>query len=369
MLASSLTYLDARDNRLAGPADAHAPHLAALGRLKTLLLMSPGGGQPNPICASRGYRRGVFDAARSLLTLDGAVNGTVVDGDFVDGTVDGTVGGTVDGGGGGVGGEDVGGDVGGGSGGGGGVVGVGGGGVGDGGGGGLDSVPMDHEADFEAASGAEAGAGVKAAGVGAVLEQAPTPRFDAVADRFRSRRERMMRGGGGGRRADEEGSEASFGGVSMMSVGGAESEGWGDGWSEGGDGQMRKDVGVGGSWKGGARGALLHSEETAVVDGEATGGDSGGGGGGGGGRNGRGRGAAYGGHAAADAIEVSGVAGTLKDDVAEEHGLLSRLRSVAQEARLEVMDSRLQALHVSVGVSLAKAIFFYCKPCPILIIK
>ncbi|CAM9974583.1 unnamed protein product, partial [Ectocarpus sp. 12 AP-2014] len=31
--------------------------------------------------------------------------------------------------------------------------------------------------------------------------------------------------------------------------------------------------------------------------------------------------------------------------VAEEHGLLSRLRSVAQEARLEVMDSRLQDLH------------------------
>lgn len=70
-LASSLVFLDVRDNRIAGPVEEHAPHLAALARLNTLLLMSPGGGQTNPVCAFPGYRAAVFAAAFSLDTLDG----------------------------------------------------------------------------------------------------------------------------------------------------------------------------------------------------------------------------------------------------------------------------------------------------------
>lgn len=70
-LASSLVYLDVRDNRIAGPAHAHTPHLAALARLSSLLLMSPGGGQANPVCASTGYREVMFSATCSLETLDG----------------------------------------------------------------------------------------------------------------------------------------------------------------------------------------------------------------------------------------------------------------------------------------------------------
>lgn len=51
--------------------EGHAPHLAALARLNTLLLMSPEGEQTNPVCASPGYRAAVFAAASSLDTLDG----------------------------------------------------------------------------------------------------------------------------------------------------------------------------------------------------------------------------------------------------------------------------------------------------------
>lgn len=76
-LASSLTYLDARENRIAGPTGTHAPQLAALGRLKNLVLASRGGRgrgggwHSNPVCACRDYRRDIFAAARSLETLDG----------------------------------------------------------------------------------------------------------------------------------------------------------------------------------------------------------------------------------------------------------------------------------------------------------
>lgn len=78
-VASSLAHLDARDNRISGPTDAHAPHLAALGRLKSLLLMSPDGSQPNPVCACHDYRSDVFAAARSLEILDG-IEATVTPG-------------------------------------------------------------------------------------------------------------------------------------------------------------------------------------------------------------------------------------------------------------------------------------------------
>lgn len=73
-LASSLTYLDARENRIAGPTGAHAPQLAALGRLKNLVLASRGrrgGGHPNPVCTWEEYRRDIFAVVRSLQTLDG----------------------------------------------------------------------------------------------------------------------------------------------------------------------------------------------------------------------------------------------------------------------------------------------------------
>ncbi|CAM9286632.1 unnamed protein product, partial [Discosporangium mesarthrocarpum] len=70
-LASSLSFLDVRDNHLAAPLETHAPHLASLGHVVEVLLMSPGGGQANPICSVEGYRAGMFMSMRSLQRLDG----------------------------------------------------------------------------------------------------------------------------------------------------------------------------------------------------------------------------------------------------------------------------------------------------------
>lgn len=62
-------------------------------------------------------------------------------------------------------------------------------------------------------------------------------------------------------------------------------------------------------------------------------------------RGGVGGGAGAGGSGDEDALLPPLLRG--EDAAEEEQGLLSRLRSIAQEARLEVMDSRLQDLHVS----------------------
>ncbi|CAM9480031.1 unnamed protein product, partial [Choristocarpus tenellus] len=70
-LASSLVFLDVRDNHLNAPVETHAPHLAALGNVTELLMMSPRGGQANPLCFSGTYRGGIFASMRSLVKLDG----------------------------------------------------------------------------------------------------------------------------------------------------------------------------------------------------------------------------------------------------------------------------------------------------------
>lgn len=161
---------------------------------------------------------------------------------------------------------------------------------------------------------ARGGVGQGAVEAGAAPEIVPMPRFDALAGRFRRRRGRLGRGGERGLGEGSEGSPR----VSPSSVSVTDSVN--DGWSEGDDGQGR-------AWcdadRPRQRGGI-HPEETpgrAVRSG-----DGGGSGRGGGGDAGAG----------------------VEEDGSEEQGLLSRLRSVAQEARLEVMDSRLQDLHVSV---------------------
>ncbi|CAM9387669.1 unnamed protein product [Ectocarpus sp. 8 AP-2014] len=313
-LASSLTHLDARDNRIAGPAGAHAPHLAALGRLESLALTSVGRGrrvQLNPICACRGYREDVFAAARSLKTLDGE-NASLF---FED----------------------------------------------------RETAATPAEAAAKRKSGARAqqqrrsvaaaadvtentpaasepGGGRNAAAETAIPVAAVTalvapeevpiaPRFDALAGRFRHRRRRRpgvaAEGGGGRGRCldDDDDDEISSRRVAVQSAG-VESSSSDAGWSEGDGDSLREShaegfdadsFGVVGS------AGRVDTEETAAraVPGRRKGG--------GGGRG--------------IFDWESGVREALGEDVAEEHGLLSRLRSVAQEARLEVMDSRLQHLH------------------------
>ncbi|CBJ29266.1 Hypothetical leucine rich repeat protein [Ectocarpus siliculosus] len=313
-LASSLTHLDARDNRIAGPAGAHAPHLAALGRLESLALASVGRGrrvQPNPICACRGYREDVFAAARSLKTLDGE-NASFF---FEDRETAATpaeaaakresgaraqqqrrsVAAAA--------------DV-------------------------TEDTPAASEPGGDRNAAAETAIPVAAVTALVAPEEVPiAPRFDALAGRFRHRRRRRpgvaAEGGGGRGRCldDDDDDEMSSRRVAVQSAG-VESSSSDAGWSEGdGDGLRESHAegfdadsfGVVGS------AGRVDTEETAAraVPGRRK--DGGGG-----------RGIFDG---------ESGVREALGEDVAEEHGLLSRLRSVAQEARLEVMDSRLQDLH------------------------
>ena len=167
----------------------------------------------------------------------------------------------------------------------------------------------------------------------------PTPRIDAVAGRF------LRRQGGGqpkrdsrwrlryeGRGVGESLVEYSDGdGSPRASVSWASSDGrlaGDDGWSEGKNGVDRPDVGpakhpedaVGRCVIGVSRGIETRARvgrerEEGIFD---------------------------------DDEESSGHGeGSGEDVVAEEQHLLNRLRSVAQEARLEVMDSRLQDMHVS----------------------
>ncbi|CAM9859750.1 unnamed protein product, partial [Ectocarpus fasciculatus] len=319
-LASSLTHLDARDNRIAGPAGAHAPHLAALGRLESLALASVGRGrrvQPNPICACRGYREDVFAAARSLKTLDGK-NASLF---FVEDREKTAAA--------------------------------------------LaaeeataaerkirakarqqqqrrsSSVAAAEDVAEDTPAASEPGGGGNAAAAAVTAVVAPegvmpiAPRFDALAGRFRHRRRRppppATAGSGGRGRCsdDDDDGEISSPRVAVQQSAGVESSSGDAGWSEGGGDGLREshaegfDAGSCGVVA--STGRFLHPEETAarVVPGR---------------RKGRGgaRGTFDGG---------SGVPEALGEDVAEEHGLLSRLRSVAQEARLEVMESRLQDLH------------------------
>ncbi|CAM9670378.1 unnamed protein product [Ectocarpus sp. 6 AP-2014] len=312
-LASSLTHLDARDNRIAGPAGAHAPHLAALGRLESLALASVGRGrrvQPNPICACRGYREDIFAAARSLRTLDGE-NASFF---FEDRETTATpaeaaakrksgaraqqqrrsVAAAAD-------------------------------------------VTEDTPAASEPGGGRNAAAETAipvAAATGLVApEEVPiAPRFDALAGRFRHRRRRRpgvaAEGGRGrGRCLDDDDDEISLRRVAVQSAG-VESSSSDAGWSEGDGDGLRESHAEGfdaDSFGVVESAGRVDTEETAAraVLGRRK--DGGGG-----------RGIFDG---------ESGVREALGEDVAEEHGLLSRLRSVAQEARLEVMDSRLQDLH------------------------
>lgn len=338
-LASSLTHLDARDNRITGPAGAHAPHLAALGRLESLALASVGRGrrvQPNPICACRGYREDVFAAARSLKTLDGK-NASFF---FVEDREKTAAA--------------------------------------------LaaeeataaerkirakarqqqqqqrrrSSVAAAEDAAEDTPAASEPGGGGNAAAAAVTAVVAPeevmpiAPRFDALAGRFRHRRRRppppATEGGGGRGRCsdDDDDGEISSPRVAVQQSAGVESSSSDAGWSEGGGDGLRESHAEGFDADSfgvvASTGRFLHPEETAarVVPGRRKGG--------------RGlRGIFDGG---------SGVPEALGEDVAEEHGLLSRLRSVAQEARLEVMDSRLQDLHVSHGRPLHVFLASYMLP-------
>ncbi|CAM9225275.1 unnamed protein product [Pylaiella littoralis] len=346
-LASSLTYLDARENRIAGPTGTHAPQLAALGRLKNLVLASRGGRgrgggwHSNPVCACRDYRRDIFAAARSLETLDG---------DAADG-------------------------------------------------GGRESTTAAAGLGAGASASAEADAtAVRArpsSGVGgaadwarnkrsaasrgpahyvqqaekttaeaaaaAVAPEELLPRFEALADRFRRRHSRgneergpTLRvisdnsgrdaaGGGRGHAREKDDDDDDYDDMSSSmssSIGdGGSSSSLRDGgaWSEedGGGGKREGREGCGdGSGvfdrSGGGAAARKHHhhhEETAARAVTVT--------------RRRGKRSGTTGDAKSPVKSVDG------DAAAEENGLLSRLRSVAQEARLEVMDSRLQDLHVN----------------------
>lgn len=150
--------------------------------------------------------------------------------------------------------------------------------------------------------------GRKEALVYAVPEEVPTPRFDAVAGRFlRGKHQRQGREGKG------EYSERGFEDGTL---------GESDDWSSSEYGANRQGVGGPGVRRpentvehrgGGVRQRVRWEGESRADDGFMEGGE----------------------------------AFREEDDVAEEQRLLNRLRSVAQEARLEVMDSRIQDLHVS----------------------
>eukprot|EP00903_Cladosiphon_okamuranus_P006766 g6598.t1 len=329
-LASSLTYLDARDNRIAGPPGAHAPHLAALGRLTTLVLASPGGGgHPNPVCACRDYRRDVFAAVRSLQALDGeaadgpelaaagaaglsasaggaaAAIGMAATGEPLVPSNSAEAAAAVKGVGAGV---------------------------------SRRPPPISHSRSEQGAPGAtdgirealaasSRGGGAKQRVTTAAPEEVPVmPRFDALAGRFRSRRRWQRRGG--------EGEEP-------LQPGNHRRPGKGLEWSSGAP-SSRSSLIDGGGWSdedGDDSGPESHEacdidrpEDTAP------------------GSVMRRRKERVRGDGESERRFVGGVVGlegrdALAEDAAEEHGLLSRLRSVAQEARLEVMDSRLQDLH------------------------
>lgn len=176
-----------------------------------------------------------------------------------------------------------------------------------------ENVVTENDRSYTAGGIARGGGGPGAVVSGAAPEIVPMPRFDAVAGRFRRRRGRLVRGG------ERELGEGGEGSPRVSASSASVIDSVNDGWSEGDDGQ-------GMAWcdtdRPGQCGGM-HPEETpgrAVRSGD-------------GGGNGRGGG---------------GDAGAgVEEDGSEEQGLLSRLRSVAQEARLEVMDSRLQDLHVS----------------------
>lgn len=149
----------------------------------------------------------------------------------------------------------------------------------------------------------------------------------------------MPPGSGRAARGRDGGAEESSGAPSSWGSAGDESSLSSDGgWSEGGDGSRpgsREGYDV-------DRGSSLRDhrpEETAAGRSTA------------GGRRERGRCGGESdegsGKGSLDGVSEPEGGDALAEGAAEEHGLLSRLRSVAQEARLEVMDSRLQELHVS----------------------
>lgn len=290
--------------------------------------------QPNPICACRGYREDMFAAARSLKTLDGKSASFFGEDREAAATAAAEAAAN------------------------------------------RKSGARDQQQqqcrsiaaagmneDTLAASGAGGGGNAPAEtatapAVAAVVapEEVPiAPRFDALAGRFRHRRRRKAAEGGWGRGrcSDEDDDENTSPWVAVQSAG-VESSFSDAGWSEdGGDGLRESDAegsdadGFGVVESAGRR----HPDETAAraVPGRRKG-------------SGGPRGIFDAG---------SGVREALGEDVAEEHGLLSRLRSVAQEARLEVMDSRLQDLHVSRGRPLrvflvAFVLLLYVVFCPLL---
>lgn len=283
-LASSLTFLDARDNRIAGPADAHTPHLAALGRLKTLLFMSPGGGQRNPVCSCLDYRVKLITAAPSLQVLDGTpANSLEIPPESPDPTTrspdrdaKGVSNATQ---------EEI----------------------------TAAARPRSGWPRLAGGEGTERVQGASTRGrkealVYAVPEEVPTPRFDAVAGRFLRGRQRRQ-----GREGKGEYSERGFDNGTL---------GESDDWSSSEYGADRQGV-VGPRVRrsenmvehrgGGIRERVRWESESRSDYGFMEGGE----------------------------------AFREEDDVAEEQRLLGRLRSVAQEARLEVMDSRIQDIHVS----------------------
>lgn len=274
--------------------------------------MSPGGGQPNPVCMCHEYRTHIFAAARSLQTLDGSAA------DASKGTASAAAAATAA----------------------------------------LGAVPPTlpdgnegrlHRGEVAVATGevkntradndqyvtnggvsggVGGGSGLGSSQVWTVAaaavapEDVPMPRFDAVAGRFRRRRRR------GQTRLEVSGDgEVSSGVVSPASV----DESVSDTWGEGGEGARQEGYDTDRS----VEGLGTHPEETA---GRSVGRGVGG-------KRERGRGGGSAGYVDRELLGVRAGAG---EDVAEEQGLLSRLRSIAQEARLEVMDSRLQDLHVGV---------------------
>lgn len=151
--------------------------------------------------------------------------------------------------------------------------------------------------------------GRKEALVYAVPEEVPTPRFDAVAGRFHRGRQRRQ-----GREGKCEYSNRDFENGSL-----GKSEDWSS--SEyGADKQDVVDPGVRRSENtvnhrgGGIRERVRWENESRRND---------------------------------DGFMEDREAFRGEDDVAEDQRLLGRLRSVAQEARLEVMDSRIRDFHVS----------------------
>lgn len=293
--------------------------------------MSPGGGQPNPICASHDYRRDFFAAAPSLETLDGTTAGALQTTTAAVATaaasasvvvvrsarveekarrVDNaaTVGTGIQ--------RNI----------------------------ARNPPPLDRNGLFYPA---DRGHTQNNSGFRGVLlqgnqvemetviapEEVPMPRFNALANRFRRLRGVQAPGGG----LDEK--EASEDGNIRLS-GRASSTSLADGsvcdsWGEGGDERRRGAYSFDKPIDFGRR--TVHPEETVgrTSMGRSSGRE----------RDGQG----WDGKSSvcfADGELLGSVRG---EDVAEEQGLLSRLRSVAQEARLEVMDSRLQDLHVSFG--------------------